>query len=291
MPLSSRITACTLTALSLTTAASASWFVVTSEVGLTAEVVGDNRVEGIGPNRTYRLWAVLPDAWRLDAVAGNSQVSLNIAPVNGTFYQNPYGGATSKEISSGFFAIVPSLEWDSFVSIGALDSIGTSAPGSENSLGNIGIDWTDFEGEGGAVTSTNGSWFVLPIAGQGQSIDFADACTRQGNGVLLGQFTVVGDNASITGSVLLQGQNDLGSTWQAWIENFDIDADGVCDAIPPVQCAADVSGDSRVDVMDLMMVLESWDDGGCADVSGDARMSVDDLLVVCDSWGTCGIVE
>jgi len=277
-----------LTAMIATSAAHANWFFTTSEVGITAELVGENLVDDIGANRTYRLWAVLPDDWRLDAVAGNSEIGLQIQPVNGTFYQNPFGGPTSKELSSSFFTLVPSLQWDSYVSIGATDSIGTSAPGSDNTLGNIGIDFNTFENEGGAIESTNGSWFILPVDSQGQSIAFSDVCTREGRGVLLGQFTLVGEGASIEGSALLQGQTNMGSTWQSWIDAFSVDPNGLCDALPEVACAADVSGDAHVDVMDLMMVLESWDEGGCADVSGDAKMCAQDLLVVCESWGHCG---
>ncbi|MCH2142723.1 MAG: hypothetical protein MK077_06980 [Phycisphaerales bacterium] len=287
MPCTHHFATGALTAMIATTAAHANWFFNTSDVGITAEVVGENLVDGVGTNRTYRLWAVLPDDWRLDAVAGNSEIALQIQPVNGTFYQNPFGGPTSKEISSSFYPLLPSLQWDSYVSIGATDSVGSSSPGNDNTLGNIGIDFSTFEDEGGAINTVNGSWFILPIDSQGQSISFSDACTREGRGVLLGQFTLIGEGATIEGSALLQGQTSLGSTWQAWIDAFSVDPDGICDAIPEVACSADVSGDHNVDVMDLMMVLESWDEGGCADVSGDAKMCVKDLVVVCESWGSC----
>ncbi|MBG83626.1 MAG: hypothetical protein CMJ40_03650, partial [Phycisphaerae bacterium] len=56
---------------------------------------------------------------RLDAVAGNSSQSLSLTSIDGS-YQNSNGGPTSKEINSNFFAFVPSLEWDSYVTVGAL---------------------------------------------------------------------------------------------------------------------------------------------------------------------------
>ena len=130
---------------------------------------------------TYRLFANLDAGARVDAVYGNSVGTLSIAAANGaTMYQNANGGPTSKEINSNFFPFVPSMEWDSYVSIGAYYQNG--APFGGNNLNNIGIDWSSFEGGGDLVTD-NGSWFVTPEDAQGGEL----------NGqVFLGQFTVQG---------------------------------------------------------------------------------------------------
>lgn len=162
---------------------------------------------------TYRLYAQLTEGARIDAVYGNSVTSLSIAPGDGlSFYQNALGGNTSKNINSAFFAVAPSVEWDSYVSIGALYQDGT--PFDSNNLNDIGIDWASFEG-GGALETDNGSWFVTPDDAQGGEYL---------GSVFIGQFTVAGGSGvgaeDVVGSVNLQGKtaggdtwNELGATW------------------------------------------------------------------------------
>ena len=171
-------------------------------LGATLEVVniGDQ-------GTTYRLFAQLEAGARIDAVYGNSQSELRFSPREGrSFYQNANGGPTSKEINSNFFPFVPSMEWDSYVSIGAYYQNG--APFGENNLNNIGINWSSFEGGGDLVTN-NGSWFVTPDDAQGNEL----------NGVVfLGQFTVEGGDGDVTdliGQVNLQGKDANGDTWNA----------------------------------------------------------------------------
>ena len=171
-------------------------------LGATLEVVniGDQ-------GTTYRLFAQLEAGARIDAVYGNSQSELRFSPREGrSFYQNANGGPTSKEINSNFFPFVPSMEWDSYVSIGAYYQNG--APFGENNLNNIGINWASFEGGGDLVTN-NGSWFVTPDDAQGNEL----------NGVVfLGQFTVEGGNGDVSdliGQVNLQGKDANGDTWNA----------------------------------------------------------------------------
>ena len=156
---------------------------------------------------TYRLMANLDAGARVDAVYGNSVGTLSIGTANGaTMYQNANGGPTSKEINSNFFPFVPSMEWDSYVSIGALYQNG--APFGANNLNNIGVDWASWEG-GGDLYSDNGSWFVTPDDAQGAEL----------NGqVFLGQFTVqggLGTADDLVGQINLQGKDSNGETWNA----------------------------------------------------------------------------
>jgi len=269
-----------LCGMTMATPASASWFYTTDEVGIAAELVGSDLVPGIGVNRTYRIWAVMPDNWRIDAVAGNSQLDLRFEAMGGSFYQNGFGGSTSTSIHSNFFALDPDLEWDSYLTIGLLTN-------TENELSNIGIDFTGFEASGSRIDSSNGSMFVLPTVSQGAAAPFSDACGTAGNGVLIAQLTVVGAGASIEGSVLLQGHDEQGATFQAHINSFTVDPDGVCDALPQILCAADLTSDSQVDVIDLLYLLEHWNDGSCEDITRDLRVDINDMLLVLDSWGSC----
>ena len=156
---------------------------------------------------TYRLMANLEAGARIDAVYGNSQGALSVGVANGgSIYHNANGGPTSKEINSNFFPFVPSMEWDSYVSIGAYYQNG--APFGANNLNNIGVDWASWEG-GGDLYSDNGSWFVTPEDAQGAEL----------NGqVFLGQFTVqggTGTSADLVGQVNLQGKDANGETWNA----------------------------------------------------------------------------
>ena len=52
-------------------------------------------------------------------------------------------------------------------------------------------------------------------------------------------------------------------------------------------CAADITGDSVVDVLDLLKVLAQWGTAGSADITGDGVVDVLDLLEVLAAWGPC----
>ncbi len=62
---------------------------------------------------------------------------------------------------------------------------------------------------------------------------------------------------------------------------------GAFEAITP--CAADVNGDSVVNVADLLAVITNWGatGGNPADVNGDSVVNVADLLMVIQTWGAC----
>ncbi|MDP7070541.1 MAG: hypothetical protein QF561_04240 [Phycisphaerales bacterium] len=182
--------------------------------GIEIDLVGD-----MGYGSTYRMYAVVGDGERIDAVFGNSVGPMSIGTADGmSFYQNSLGGPTSTSINSGFFPLAPSLEWDSYVTIGALYANGS--PFAENKLLDIGIDWASFEG-GGSIDSDNGSWFVTPADAQGG---------EQGGRVLIGQFTVVGGSgngyADLVGAVSLQGKDADGVTFQNLSMGWEIPAPG-----------------------------------------------------------------
>ena len=172
--------------------------------GLSYDVIGENLVDG---TYTVRLYAEVDAGNRLDAVYGNSDNGFMITMHNGaSTYQNAtYGGPTSKSINSAFFAIVPSLEWDSYVTIGCLYSDGT--PFGNNALQDIGIDWTGFE-TGGDVTSDNGTWFVTPADEQGE---------EQNGRVLIAQFSIYSgwDDLDMIFSAGFQGKDADNVTWNA----------------------------------------------------------------------------
>jgi len=164
--------------------------------GITIETV-DN---GMGLGTTYRVYVDVEAGDQVDAIFGDGVDLLTLNGVDGaSFYQNEFGGATSTSINSNFFAFFPSLEWDSYVTIGALHADGT--PFGSNALLDIGIDFAAFEA-GGTLSTDNGSWFATPADAQVYELD---------GRVLIGQFTVDGD---IEGTINIQGKNADLTNWQ-----------------------------------------------------------------------------
>lgn len=146
---------------------------------------------GFGVGTTYRVYVDVEAGDQLDAVFGDAVDPLLIGSTAG-FYQNQFG--THKAPSAALFSFFPSLEYDSFVTIGVLTDVG-------NAMLDIGVDWADFEGGSDIVTS-NGSWFATPDDAQVFEID---------GRVLIGQFTTTGD---IAGIINIQGKNADLTNWQ-----------------------------------------------------------------------------
>jgi hypothetical protein len=156
---------------------------------------------------TVRVYAELDAGNRLDAVFGNSVYNMRIDMIDGAVaYQNDLGGPTSQSINSAFFPLAPSLEWDSYVTIGSLYSDGT--PFANNALQDIGIDWAPWDPAGGNLFADNGTWFVTPADPQGDA---------QNGRVLIAQFTTFGGASleMISFTAGFQGKDAAGNTWQS----------------------------------------------------------------------------
>jgi hypothetical protein len=145
---------------------------------------------------TYLIYADVDAGSQLNAVYGDDNVALNIEGTS-AFYQNAFGGATVASMNPAFFPVFPSLVYDSFVTIGLVTNVG-------NAMLDIGIDFTDFNA-GGAIMTSNGSWFATPDDAQVQEID---------GKVLIGQFTVA-DGEGVSGTINMQGFNADGTVWIA----------------------------------------------------------------------------
>ncbi|MBT4529757.1 MAG: PEP-CTERM sorting domain-containing protein [Phycisphaerae bacterium] len=146
---------------------------------------------GMGIGTTYRIYADV-DGGEVDAVYGDTDNALHIEATT-SFYQNQFGGYGTP--SAALFGFFPSLEYDSFVTIGLLDDAG-------DAMLDIGIDFTGFEA-GGAISTDNGTWFATPDEPQVLAVD---------GRVLIAQLTTDGD---INGVINLQGKNDDLSNWNA----------------------------------------------------------------------------
>ena len=153
----------------------------------------DEVENGMAGLTTYRVYAAIDAGGEVDAVYGDSDNVLSIQSST-SFYQNTFGDHGAP--SASWLALVPSIEFDSFVTIGRLSDDGTDA------MMDIGIDWTDFNA-GGAIYTDNGTWFATPDEPQVQEV---------GGRVIIGQFTTDGD---LTGCMSLQGKNADLTNWNA----------------------------------------------------------------------------
>jgi hypothetical protein len=246
-------------------------------------IVGENLVDDQDPTWTVDVYAEVEPGARLDAVAGDVN-NPKMVSTTGSFYQNPFGGPTSQSINPALFDTFPDLEYDSFVTIELLTQ-------EDNALSNIGIDWTDFE-NGGAVNSTDGSWFITPddpqgLAGNGHDED-CDGVSDE-YGVRIARLTVRGNDSIVWVEALFQGKDADGQTWLSSDLLAIANEGGAC--VPDdTTCYADINGDWTIDVLDLLQVISDW--GPCgnscpADIDGNGAVDVLDLLEVIANWGPC----
>ena len=160
---------------------------------------------------TYRLYAVCESTD--DFVSSIFGVFDVITQINTTtdFWQSEFGGLSSESINESALAFVPSLEYDSYVTIG---KIFQSDPGTATFTS--GTDWSNqFEPGGGIPGSSfviegavGGAWFTVNLGAEESINAFAGDDFK----VLIGQFTTTG---TMTGCVNVQvfvngiGDNDV----------------------------------------------------------------------------------
>ena len=234
--------------------------------GMGWQIIGTNLVNDDEFTWTVDVFTVLNEGERLDAVAGDVNQQKMIS-TSTSFHQNTFGGATSQSINPALFETFPELRYDSFVTIGSLDSDGSPFPG--NALSDIGIEWSEFE-NGGTLSSTDGTWYVTPKDGQGLAQLFTDQECNERYGVRIARLTVRGQTAQVHVEALFQGKDVLGASWQGTAA-IDITYDD-CNA--PSDCVGDYSGDGDTNVEDLLFVIAGWDN----------PYDVNNLLTVIGDW-------
>lgn len=171
----------------------------------------------------------------------------------GTLYQSKFGNDLPP--NPVFFRFFPSLEFDTFVTIGRLTS--------EDDATALAPGWPGF-GPTGLVTNSSG-WFITPDDPQGNP----DANNR----VLLAQLSVIPDGgadfAAIIGFINIAGFSG-GREFLA----LNVFAGPHCD--PPF-CSWDLDGDGTTGINDLLILLAGWGN----------PWGIDDLLGLLDEWGIC----
>ena len=277
--------------------------------GIDYNIVGTNLVDTGEFNWTVDVLAVLDAGDRLDAVAGN-QTTPKLVSTDGTFYQNTFCGGTSMENNEGFWPMQPSMEFDSYVTIGLRSSNG-------NALQTIGIDFGPFEA-GGDLSTSNGTWFIIPTDAQGNPVTEATKDCVDTEAVLIARLTVSG-GSSVNVAALFQGRDAANVTWQHTEDMFitydelmdgdcdgngmadrcdfaaggDSDGNGILDACEFIDCnensvndpddiadgtSADCDGNGVPDECDIA--------GGAPDCNSDGIMDACDMGEDCNGNGT-----
>jgi len=147
---------------------------------------------GVVAGRTYRVYAVMESEGDvIDAIFGESGKPLRIES-SSSFYQHPKGGGLAAEVQRFDIQNDASLLYDSWVTIGLEDNY-------MNSLTAFPPD-TEFFGlfeAGGALSTDNGAWFVLP--------DKRQAFAPEDKRILIGQFTTTG---KVSGLINIHGRTN-----------------------------------------------------------------------------------
>ena len=132
---------------------------------------------------TYRVYATFDNPTDELVAVYALETAPMVVGVTTSFYQDAVGAVLAQTINPAFFGAFPSLQYDSWFTIGSSDSNGTS------DVQQVGMDqyFAAFEAGGGFMIDTfiGGSWFLLP----NQS---ADAEAGADGRVLIGQFTTDG---------------------------------------------------------------------------------------------------
>jgi hypothetical protein len=207
---------------------------------------------------------------RLIIVHGKPGDDITISTNDGSgFFQSANGGTnTSQTRFSNLFAVFPSAEVDSYVSIGMLNNdSGTDA------IITTGMDWAWFNAGGSLQALDNdqgGGWLVTPDDDQGDATD---------GHVFIGQFTVA-SGSTISGTLnYMYIDNATGGAIEVDGAEFSISATG--------GCTGDFDASGSVNVDDLLSLLAAYQLNSDGDCDDDGDTDVDDLLILISAWGPC----
>jgi hypothetical protein len=245
---------------------------------------------------TYDVYAEFdnPDDHVL-AVAGTAVAPISLDAVGGTFWQQPtFGGETAP--NPALIGLIPSLAYDTFVTIGVKVNDGTDA--TQLTPGWPGV------GEAGLTDAANLAWFVTPDDAQGRPNEFSR--------VLIGRFSTV-TGTGIRGRLVILAISDgepmlIHTGFCLFLTDApcvpgDLDFNNIVNVVDflefltwwgpcpdPWECFADLDGDGMVNVVDFLLLLGNWTPPPealplvDADVNGDGVVNNIDLLTLLGCW-------
>ena len=211
---------------------------------------------------TWRVYANFNNAGAdLLSIYGTANSPIDLT-TSTSWYQDALGYPTSNDINEALYGDFPSLQYDSWLTIGGV------AP-SEGDIQTAGLDLASFEA-GGDLTSdeiAGGSWLALPGEVSGTAPD------AQGR-VMIAQLTT--DGTAVLDCNIQYREPD-GSTVVA-TELSLVFQNG---------CPEDVNGSGLVDIEDILAVLSQF---GCTsfcsgDLDGDDDVDVTDGLLILGAFG------
>ena len=136
----------------------------------------------------------------MNGVAGTFGSQLTYQVIGGTFYQNPFGTIVAP--NSGLFDLHPSVEFDTFLTIGA-KAFGPGFPAGPDQM----VFTPDFPAFGASVLRwTNAAYAVNPSQTQGDPFDPQWAGGADGR-VLIAQLSTL-DGTGISGTMVVQYTSD-----------------------------------------------------------------------------------
>ncbi|MDG1380892.1 MAG: endonuclease, partial [Flavobacteriales bacterium] len=230
-------------------------YVQGSFIELTADLISENGA-GAGLN-TWRVYAKFSNPGvDLLSVYGTSASPIDLS-TSTTWYQDPLGSSVGDGINTALLTESPTLQFDSWITIGAQTS-------EDGNITTVGLDLTSFE-QGDDLTSdevAGGSWLAIPGEVNGAS---PDADGR----VLIAQLTTDG---TVVLDCNLQYREPNGATPVA-TELSLVFQNG---------CPEDINGSGMVDIEDILAVLTQFGcTGNCTgDLDGDGDVDVADGLQV-----------
>ncbi len=169
-------------------------FAQLTEISVEPFVVHDGSIAELDGMTTYHVYAMCTNAMdEISAVYGDATAPLNLTSTTG-FYQNSLGNNEGWQVNPAFFGAFPSIEFDSWITIGAMNV--NEASGSNNTVG-LTDAFNSFSAGGDFIVDSDngGSWFTL----------FGDEVAQAGDDlkVLIAQLTVTND-AVISGNFNIQ---------------------------------------------------------------------------------------
>lgn len=236
----------------------------------------DGSIDGLSAGmNTYRLYVTTPTASDfVSSVSGDINHPANISTTT-SFYQSEFGGITPDNINPLFFSVVPSLNYDSWLTIG-IDGVPVSGESAISVVEAPQDDWISVFNAGSNLELNSfwgGSWFALisannGFAGDNQRVLVAQITT---DGDVSGQLYVQvfpnGDQSEDTYLTLSFGENPCGCTDELAC-NYDSSAlydDGFCDySESGYDCAGICLSDEDADgVCDDLEILGCTVEGNC----------------------------
>lgn len=213
---------------------------------------------------TYRVYVTTPSSEDfVSSVSGSEEVPAYLRTTT-SFFQSPFGGISPGSINPLWFVVVPSLEYDSWLTIGIDQQYNSANNESDISFVQAPSDtWMNEFNAGNNVEINSffgGSWFALITASNGYAGEDNRVLVAQltTSGVVTGQLFVQvfpnGDQSQDTYLTLSFGGNECGCM-DSTACNYDEDAvydDGAC-SYPETGydcdgvCTSDVDGDGICD--------------------------------------------